>query len=297
VDRLPAHPLDSGVGDVGACQRRLTLPEVPDPHGRLGPGPALAGLRDRVERTDHEHQIVGPRGVEGVRERVLDGISTDHLAGVGRLEDAGEDRHRLGAVDVGAAGHHAVGARKRGRHAGVVLVGERPDHQVEGLVVVARERLRDRLAGAGVVRAVQHRQRPPVHDLEAAGPGGAVQSPDQRPLDGRQTAQFLADLAGQRRGDAGVARLVGTREGDPGVRVPVRPGQRDGGLGDSPEPVVAGAHVRAVVVRDGQHLAVLPDGGQRLPRSAGDQRATRGGHGGLVPGDLGDRLPQEVGVF
>jgi len=115
---------------------------------------------------------------------------------------------------------------------------------MEVVVVVLGEGLGDRLAGAGVVRAVEDHQRVAFDHLEPAGPVGVAEAAREVGLGYAVTA----DLSRQHRSDARVPRLVRAGEWDSRLDGPVRARDGDARLGVVDEAVVADGHVRRLAL-------------------------------------------------
>jgi len=277
-----------GVGEPRPGERALVdsaRPVLGDDHAR----PAVPCLRDGVQRPGDEDEVRpvgrGERPFRGLRDR-LDPFDRRGVALEGSCEHGGV----LGPV-VGRPGDvRGVDWRQRVHHALVVLVRHRTEDHVEGVVLVSSDEGPQCGGGAGVVRAIEDDPRVSRDELEPARPGRALE-----PV-GDGVRVDVGDLSRQRRGDAGVDRLVLSKQRERRLDSPVRASDGHVALDVPSHPVLDRQDVR-VGRPDGYRVRLFPDGLQGRPGRTGDQRPTRRRDLALVPGDLLDSVPEQVGVF
>jgi len=279
---------------VGVDRPADVVAEVPGPLRERGGEDAAAVAGPGSEEHDREPLV---RPLHGVFERARHRSAHLDVGRVAHLlaERGGEHVGVLRALHVGFTGHHRRRLGERCGHPTVVLVAHRPDDEVALLVVELGERLGHPDTPAGVVRPVEHHQRVTADDLEAAGPVGMAQA----------AGEFLAvdrrDLPGEGGGDARVPRLVGAEQRDVRLDRPVRAGEVDPSGGSVPAAVRDRDVVRpipAIGLPDEEHVTRhVTDSLECVPGRCGHQRRVPGRDVGLVAGDRGDRVAEDVGVF
>ena len=153
-----------------------------------------------------------------------------------------------------------------------------------------RERPGQSLATTRVVRAVQHDERVLFHHLEAPRP---VCVPEATLDIGRGDT---VELAGQRRGDAGVTDLVRAQQREVRPRRPALGFESDS-LFYALAPAVRHPEVGVIGVANPVDVGNGCDGRQRRTGRGGDERCVGGFDGGLVACDLLDGVAEHVRVL